>query len=179
MEKKKTLYHLRILKELAHLIKSPVIFNKSSKLDQITEGQQVCNGHKKGEKNWIILTSIVLKALAESLKPRIKHGHKCNKMLHANTKSSLHYTVFRFLCIRLNDDDTGAQRPFLGLSCSMFFNSNLKGQENHLSQLMPQNSDRQYSELLGCCREKNCTTLRTEKTKPKQNRKGPRCHSTE
>lgn len=47
---KKPLYHLRILKELAHLIKNLVIFNKSSKLDQITEGQQVCNCHKQGEK---------------------------------------------------------------------------------------------------------------------------------
>lgn len=45
-------HFIRIPKELAHLIKGLVIFNKFNKLDwyNITEGQQACSAHKEGEK---------------------------------------------------------------------------------------------------------------------------------
>lgn len=111
------------------LIKSLVIFGKSNMLDwyNTTEDSKYVMLIKKGKKDWIILTLIVCKALVQILKVRIQHGGKCNNMLHRYTKSSLHYMKLSSLSIRLNVTDRCAQRPILGLSCSVFFNCNLKG----------------------------------------------------
>lgn len=86
------------------LIESLVIFSKSNMLHwyNTTLDSKYVMLIKKGEKDWIILTLIVCKALAQILKVRIQHGGICNKMLHRYTKSSLHYTKFSSLSIRLN-----------------------------------------------------------------------------
>lgn len=102
----KNTHFIRIPKELAHLIKSLVIFNKFNKLDwyNVTEGQQVCSAHKEGEKRLDNLDLNSMQSFSTNFEGRIKHGGKYNKMLHGYSKSSLHYTkLFRSTSLNTRD----------------------------------------------------------------------------
>lgn len=61
MEGKPPLCHLRIPKERVHHIKSLVTFSKLDK-NNIIEGQQIYNSHKKGERRWHNLDLTIMKS---------------------------------------------------------------------------------------------------------------------
>lgn len=63
---------------------------------------------------------------------RIKHGDKSIKhCIHLLKVFSIIKKLFPKLSVRLAV--RGAQRPFLGLSCSIFFDSNVLGSEKYLA----------------------------------------------